>query len=177
MDPTQIGTPPQHQTSWVWICALIVIIAGVIGFIFWYQGYCQKSAPTTAQTANGNVTPVIGGKCAYAEYPGTCKITAVEAVSDQPAGGNDGAQIKFTFTLSKGEVVTQTGVDLTPGKIYEKMAAQNGSGDKVGWTACRDEFQIRANKTYDCTLQVETAGTCTPQIFKFKDIDDKCLMY
>lgn len=177
MDPTPTGVKPRHQTSWVWICVLIVIIAGVIGFIFWYQGFCQKSSTATDPVANGNVTPVIGGQCEYAEYPGVCKVTAVEAVSDQPVGGNDGANIKFTFTLDKGETITPAGLELTPGKVYEKKAALNGSGDKVGWTACRDEFQIRANKTYDCTWQVETAGTCTPQIFKFNNIDDKCLMY
>ncbi len=168
--------PSRHQTSWIWICALIVIIAGVIGFIVWYQRYTKTSPTTTNLTTNGNGNQMVGGKCTYAEYPGVCKITAVEAVSDQPVGGNDGANIKFTFALNKGETITQAGFELTPGKVYEKTAALNGSGAKVGWTACRDEFQIRANKTYDCTLQVETAGTCTPQIFKLNNIDDKCLM-
>lgn len=172
-----MGAKRQHQTCWIWICVLVVVIAGAAGFVWWYQGYSRQPVTGTNQAATQNNNQLIGGPCTYASYPGTCKITAVETVSDQPAGGNDGAKLKFTFALNKGETITQSGFELASGKVYEKMAARNGAGDKVGWQACLDEFQIRPGMTYDCTLQAITAGTCTPEIYKFKDLDDKCLMY
>ncbi len=177
MESASMGSKPKHKTSWIWLAVLIVIIAGVAGFLVWYQGY-SKPAVSPANTAiNNNGSQMVGGPCGYAQYPGVCKVTALEEASDQPAGSNSGASIKFTFTLNKGETITQAGFELTPGKIYQKTLALNGAGDKVGSQACLDEFKIRQNQTYDCTLEVITSGTCTPEIFKFKNIDDKCLMY
>lgn len=177
MDSNQGMSSPKHQTGWIWLCVLIVIIAGVIGIVFWYQGYCLTLSPSSDSAANNQGTAMVGGKCTYAEYPGTCKITAVEQVSDQPAGGNEGAKIKFTFTLNKGEEITQAGFTSDPATVHEKILALNGSGDKVGSQACLEEFQIRKNKTYECNLNVITSGTCTPEIYLLNSLENRCLMY
>lgn len=175
MNTNQPGSSPQHQTSWIWIVVLIVIISGVAGFVYWYQA--NSSTLVAVSSLPDNAPHKVGGPCIYAEYPGTCQVTAVEEVSDQLIGGNSGSNIKFTFSLAKGETITQSGVELTPGQVYQKTLALNGTDGKIGSQACLDEFKIRKDKAYDCTLQVITSGTCTPQIFKFKEIDDKCLMY
>lgn len=169
------GQSPRLQTNWIWLAVLIVIIAGVADFVFWYQ----KKGPGLISYNNTpvDITQKIDGPCAYADYSGTCQVISVDEVSDQPIGGNSGANLNFTFSLNKEKTITQTGVELKPGEIYQKRLARNGADEKVGSQACLDKFQIQKGKTYDCRLSVITSGTCTPRIFKFNLIDDKCLMY
>ena len=116
--------------------------------------YCQCSG-----------TPVVGGNCAYKNYPGQCTITAVTP------DNSGSASVNYTFK--------PTGtVDLTGTFLQSSGSAQinpyqgSTAASYLGLTCLKGPYdptpsQVSAcgvvtGAVFPCSLSVETGGTCTP---------------
>jgi hypothetical protein len=116
--------------------------------------------------------PKIGGPCVYSSYPGVAKITRIEktdASREQAetigGPGYEGYEVWFAFKTDQ--------------EIKEKWARDTVEREHLfqldnSWypgPQYLEKYGFKVNKTYDCTLNVITKGTCSPTVFKFSKIN------
>ena len=93
---------------------------------------------------------IVGGQCSYKEFPGKCTI-------ENPAS-SDG--VNYVFMPSGSVDISGT-----------FLTSANQINPYTGFTTSRPSQVIEIGRSYDCTLKVETRGTCTPIIAEFTPIN------
>lgn len=111
----------------------------------------------------------IGGGCTYADYPGTCTITAVNQTEASQAqttvsGGPGYAGYDVTYTYAPAEGSDPGGAGA--GEHQLKLTNSWFPGEKF-----LSKYGISDGKSFACTLKVRKTGACTPTVFEFPEID------
>ncbi len=114
----------------------------------------------------------IGGRCLYVEHPGTCTIDSVEKTPDSIAqaslnGGPGYEGLAVTFTYAGA----QAGDDAL---VRQALAGRHELRLINSWypgPRFLDRYGIAPGKSFACTLEVISQGTCTPVTFDFPGID------
>jgi hypothetical protein len=124
-----------------------------------------------AQTADGE-PPRVGGGCDYVEIPGVATIEGVEktpeASEQATAGGGpgyEGLEIRYTFAPS--EPVDDPQIKAWVGEMHILQLANSWyPGPRYV-----EKYGLAEGKTLDAVLKALTAGTCTPFVVDFPDLD------
>jgi len=111
-----------------------------------FNGACANATAYATPTPG---MPVVGGGCAYASFNGTCRIT-----------GTTDSSVRFWFepqdkldVASRAPFQPEFGVEKTETLSLFVAASTAGSA-------------LSANRTYSCSVSIETQGTCTPVIYR-----------
>jgi hypothetical protein len=114
----------------------------------------------------------IGGKCTYVEHPGTCTIVSIEKTRDSIAQasldggpGYEGLTVTFTYagaTANDDGLVRQA----LEGKHELRLMNSWYPGPRF-----LERYVIATGKSFACTLNVISQGTCTPTVFDFQGVD------
>ena len=139
--------------------------AAVVAFAF-----AARAEPDAPQ--NGKLGARIGGKCTYVEHPGTCTIVSIEKTPDSIAQaslnggpGYPGLTVVFTFAgaaAGDDQLVRQA----LEGKHELRLMNSWYPGPRF-----LARYGIATGKSFACTLNVISQGTCTPTVFDFQGID------
>jgi hypothetical protein len=102
-----------------------------------------------------NLVPVVGGPCAYSKYIGTAVITG----ATRPDTLTNAYDVSFRFTTSN--------------IIQEQWAVPSINQEKdisaiAGIEGNMALYHIKPGNSYACTLDVISAGACTPLIYHLK---------
>lgn len=120
----------------------------------------SSSSKSTDGISNGGVSPetppIVGGKCSYISYRGTCKITGRSSA--------DAGTFRF---VSDAESVNATGSQaINKADIIGRDWQYDANGIAPLWNQSQRD-NIRVGDEFGCKVQIETGGTCTPVIFTF----------
>jgi hypothetical protein len=116
--------------------------------------------------------PVIGGKCVYSSYSGIAIITRAEKTeaskkqADSIGGANyEGYEVWFIFKTDQ-EIKEEWARDTVEREHLFQL-------DNSWYPSPRylEKYDIKVNKTYECTLKVIKEGTCSPIVFEFSEIN------
>ena len=140
-----------------------IIVFGTFMLIF--KGLaCSKSENMSADVRK------TGGDCSYVSYPGIATITRTvktEASSKQATmkggPGYEGYEIWFLF---------KTEQEIKKGWVRKGIGKERLFLLANSWYPGQryiEKYNIKSGKSYPCTLQVISRGTCTPTIFKFAE--------
>lgn len=117
--------------------------------------------------------PVVGGPCSYTETKGECTITSIDGIPT----------IKFKFvpteTLNLKNTFLENNTEALNSilnRTQEEYAGYLGikclDGLHTGQDTTTQDLEkcnITVGSVYDCQMNVETIGTCTPVTFQFLD--------
>ena len=106
---------------------------------------------------------LVGGPCAYVDYPGKATIVAVTA---QQRAGNDVPGLEVTFTFVPDAPITDDRL-YEPGRTYP-LTLTGGQAPGPRFVAKHD---LRPGRALPCRLRTIRQGTCTPVLFDFPGID------
>jgi hypothetical protein len=121
---------------------------------------------------NGKLGARIGGKCTYAEHPGTCTIVSIQKTPDSIAQaslnggpGYEGLTVVFTFAgaAAGGDQLVRQALE---GKHELRLMNSWYPGPRF-----LVRYGIAAGNSLACTLNVISRGTRTPTVFDFQGID------
>jgi len=113
-----------------------------------------------------------GGACTYEQHPGTCTIDSVEKTPDSiaqaPLGGGPGYEgYAVTFTYA-GALPSE---DALARQALERRHELRLMNSWYPGPRFLDRYGIAAGKSFACTLQVISRGTCTPVVVDFPGVD------
>jgi hypothetical protein len=141
-------------------------------------GACGLVYAQVDTNSKSNASVMIGGPCSYQSFLGTAKIISVKRTPDSMyqmsvRGGPDyeGYEIKFTFTPSLPmdvrniKWVKDAKTEILDKEYTLQLANSWYPGDKF-----IQKYKIINGAVFNCALNLITSGTCTPLVFKFKDI-------
>lgn len=125
---------------------------------------------------SGTADGLLGGPCTYDEYMGECKICSIietnESADQENATGGPGyAGFEVRFQFSPLQQLP---------KAVSDSATQFLNGCKNllslynGWypgPMFLKKYNVSEGKEFNCSMNVERSGTCTPVIIEFKEID------
>jgi hypothetical protein len=139
--------------------------AAVVAFAF-----AVRAEPDTQQ--DGKAGARIGGKCAYVEHPGSCTIEGAVKTPDSIAqallnGGPGYEGLTVTFTYASAAA----GDD---GLVRQALEGKHELRLMNSWypgPRFLERYGIAAGKSFACSLNVISQGTCTPTVFDFQGID------
>ncbi len=178
----------EGKTNWVliFVVALVAVATGV--YLLVYFGGMSREQETLnavsqlnkpAAVDNGTAAPkelVPGGGCSYDSFNGTCTITSVSAYSAPDFPGQDGYNVDFTFKLDPAENLTSDWFTLKDPQTGKIEFAPNNTTYLSAPSECVAKYGIAVRKTFNCQLQIENAGSCTPVMYKFP-FGTECLVY
>jgi hypothetical protein len=144
---------------------MAMVAATVAAFAF-----AARAEPDTQQDDKAGAR--IGGKCAYVEHPGTCTIDGVVKTQDSIAqaslnGGPGYEGLTVTFTYAG----PNAGDD---GLVRRALEGKHELRLMNSWypgPRFLERYGIAAGKSFACTLNVISQGTCTPAVFDFQGVD------
>lgn len=124
---------------------------------------CAFGLALSAGTAPAQT--MVGGPCAYADFPGKATITAIAPLTEGGQGlPYPGLTVTFTFAPDQplaGEPL------YVPGKVhYLTLAGGRPPGQRFV-----DKYKLRPGLTLPGRLRLIRQGTCTPVLFEFPGID------
>lgn len=121
-------------------------------------GLMLSAGPAPAQT-------MVGGPCAYADFPGKATITAITPL----AGGNQGLPypgLTVTFTFTPDQPMAGE-----PLYVPDKVQHLTLAGGRAPGQRFVDTYKLRPGLSLPCQLRLIRQGTCTPVLFEFPGID------
>jgi hypothetical protein len=140
---------------------MAMAVAAVFAFAF-----AARAEPDTPQDGK------LGARCTYVEHPGTCTIVSIEKTQDSIAQasldggpGYEGLTVTFTYagaTANDDGLVRQA----LEGKHELRLMNSWYPGPRF-----LERYGIATGKSFACTLNVISQGTCTPTVFDFQGVD------
>lgn len=120
----------------------------------------------------------IGGPCTYDEYNGQCKICSINktnesAMQENTIGGPGYAGFEVRFEFIPAQPLPATVSDKVERFIVgckNLLLLYNGwyPGPKF-----LQKYNVTEDAEFNCSLNVENSGTCTPVIIEQKDVDGR----
>lgn len=125
-----------------------------------------------AQETAGDSSKRIGGGCEYVEIPGTATIASVGKTPDSTeqattggGPGYEGLEVRYTFAPS--EPITDADVRAWAEQEHTLQLANSWyPGPRYV-----EKYGLKEGATLSAVLKVQTAGTCTPYVVDFPDLD------
>ena len=109
-------------------------------------------------------THKVGGGCGYNDIDGLAKIISVVAApSNENNCEKNPQKITFVFTPN-----TKTSYKFANFSDTSNLRINAGQNPSASWVAAN---KITVGATFACSRSEIIQGTCTPVVFKFKDID------
>jgi hypothetical protein len=114
----------------------------------------------------------IGGGCEYMEIPGTATITSVEktpaSTAQATTGGGPGyAGLDVRYTFAPTDPITDAEVQAWTEQEHTLQLANSWyPGPRYV-----EKYGLEKGATLSAVLKVQTAGTCTPFVVDFPDLD------
>ena len=133
---------------------LYVIFTGLVLF-----------ASCTAQPPLSSGKSLVGGPCRYKSYPGRATILSVTAAENSAADQTKRFAVLFTF---KAQDEIEESFARTEGKTFSLYAKHFSTPDRHFITVHR----LAAGRILDGSIQVIVAGTCTPVVFDFPELNE-----
>lgn len=128
-------------------------------------------SPMALAQDDGGGAP-LGGGCEYVEIPGTATIDSIEKTPDsaeQAAAsggpGYEGLEIRYTFAPS--EPISDADVRAWAEQAHT-LQLSNSWYPGPRYIA---KYGLAKGATLNAVLKVQTAGTCTPYVVDFPDLD------
>ncbi|MGC8651214.1 MAG: hypothetical protein ACP5RX_01200 [Minisyncoccia bacterium] len=155
------------------IVLIVALLAAgsITGYTYFKnKQHCEfAECPTTTTT---KFFPRVGGNCSFDSYKGTCEVISIEQYTETDFPGLVGYKVKASFKLNKSEQIQNSGFSLRNPEIvtFSFPPAINAK-------ACIDKYKIQKKSILPCTLEIETIGTCTPEIFRLDNIGEECLYH
>lgn len=106
----------------------------------------------------------VGGPCRYKSYPGRATIVSVTAVENSAADQTKRFAVLFTF---KAQDEIEESFARTEGKTFSLYGKHFSTPDRHFITVHR----LAAGRILDGSMQVIVAGTCTPVVFYFPELN------
>jgi hypothetical protein len=137
-----------------------------------FAALVAMSLTAMAQEADEGAPAPLGGGCEYVEIPGTASIDSIEKtpVSAEQATtgggpGYEGFEIRYTFTPS--EPITDADIQAWAKQEHTLQLANSWyPGPRYV-----EKYGLTKGATLNAVLRVQTAGTCTPYVVDFPDLD------
>lgn len=141
------------------ICAISRSLPALLAFglLCWGLIVPGNRGPVSAEG------PVLGGPCAYKNYPGRAQIVAITPAS--PPGAT-GVVFEVRYSFQTQEKIIEPFAQ-TEGRTFS-LTLKNGTYPDQTFL---DRYRIETGRVFECTLKVITKGTCTPTQFEFVGID------
>lgn len=143
-----------------------LIITNLVLFCLLGIAACSPNPNKPTDKANTEPAPThkVGGGCGYKDIDGMAKIVLVEVA---PANENNCEKNpqKITFVFTPTNKTTYQFPNFSDTANLRINAGQNPS---AGWAKAN---KITVGATFACSRSEILQGTCTPVVFKFKDID------
>lgn len=113
---------------------------------------------------------LLGGRCAYTSFAGTCRIVSIDETAETRAqaeqAGYAGLRVVFAFVPSGEPPADQLGLDAIARQHELRLVNSWFPGPRF-----LEKYGIRQGAEFACRLEVITKGTCTPIVFEFEGID------
>lgn len=126
-----------------------------------FTGLIIPSSPGKAQNK------LVGGPCAYSDYPGTATILSVEPLPGGPGNAPNSSlqhsRVRFTFSPTQ-PVAHRL---YAQGKVHELTL----SGGALPGPSFLKKYTIAPGNKFAATLHIIDSGTCSPVVFTFEKID------
>jgi hypothetical protein len=107
----------------------------------------------------------VGGPCRYKSYSGRATILSVTAVENNAADQTKRFDVLFTFQ-AQDEI--EESFARTEGKTFSLYGKYFSTPDRNFITVHR----LAAGRILDGSMQVIVAGTCTPVVFDFPELNE-----
>lgn len=115
---------------------------------------------------------LIGGGCAYDEYPGKAVITKIKKTERSKrqvkvigGPGYEGYEVLFRLGTSSKIKQPWARKELDREHSFQLANSWYVGGKYIA------KYGLREGKEFECTLMVRTHGACSPIVFRFKKLD------